>query len=79
MSATTVYCKTRAGHEEVAQRNHHLKARTRSLLILIDGHTPWAQLSAHLQLGSAGDEELQELLTADLITALDALGPPTES
>lgn len=79
MPASTVYCKTRAGHEELARRNHHLKARTRSLLILIDGHSSWAELSARLQLGAEAEDELRELLDAALICPLDALGPPTES
>ncbi|PLK48155.1 hypothetical protein [Uliginosibacterium sp. TH139] len=70
MPATAIYCKTRKGIEEIAHRSHHLPARLRSTLILIDGHTPWIELQQRLMLGNEAHAAIETLVNEGYIDVL---------
>lgn len=48
--AKAVYSKTGKAHEELAERQHGLKAKARQLLVLLDGNRPLGALSGMMPL-----------------------------
>lgn len=77
MLNSVTYCKTRKGVEEIAHRSHHLPARLRSTLILIDGHTPWHELQRKLMIGDEVQAALATLIAEGYVAPL-AGEPVTE-
>ncbi|TXF10425.1 hypothetical protein [Pelomicrobium methylotrophicum] len=69
----TVFAKTDKGRTEVATRQAGLDAKTRMLLIMLDGQTPLGQLAQKLtRLGDLGPC-LEELLALELIAPVDGV------
>jgi len=77
MPDTAIYSKTHKGAEEIATRSHHLPARLRSTLILIDGHTPWNQLQTRLMLTDDAHAAVEALLAEGYVQSIDD-EPPTQ-
>lgn len=75
MKPTDIPVKTESGHRELAQRKHKLTPRVRSLLIVIHGTEPVADLARNLH--ALGDVEgsLQQLLDLGLIVMRDGKAP----
>ncbi|GIX28064.1 MAG: hypothetical protein KatS3mg123_1945 [Burkholderiales bacterium] len=70
----TVFAKTDKGRAEVATRQAGLDAKTRMLLIMLDGQTPLGQLAQKLaHLGDLGPY-LEKLLALELIAPANGAG-----
>lgn len=69
-----VYRKTAAGQAELQARTRGLDARTRSVLILVNGELPAAAVSERL--GFAAGPVLQRLAEAGLVEPVPAPAPP---
>lgn len=70
MPDSTIYCKTHKGVEEIALRGHQLASRLRSILILIDGRTPWDELCERVVIGEDNEHIRQTLLEEGYIQPL---------
>jgi len=78
LAPNTVLQKTAAGVDEIATRKNGLPARTRSLLILVDGRLDIAQLLGKGQALGLALEHVESLVAAGLCEAasgLAAAGP----
>lgn len=71
LDTNVIPLKTEAGAEEIRTRAMRLDARLRSLLILVDGQKPIANLQAALGDGAA--DNLRRLRELGLITWDDSL------
>jgi hypothetical protein len=74
---TCIYDKSDKGREEIATRKHHLPARLRMLLVLIDGRHTRASLLAKLAVVGLGDADIDELLAQQHITLVGG-GPAAD-
>ena len=72
---TCIYDKTDKGREEIATRQHHLQARLRTLLLLIDGqHSLGDLLSKTAGLGIT-EENVAQLQSDGFITMVKGPDP----
>lgn len=76
MEAEVVLRKTDKGQEEIATRAHHLGARERSLLILVDGKSTVGQLIAKMAHVPNSAEVLDRLLAGGFVEAPGAAAVP---
>ncbi|WP_426175818.1 hypothetical protein [Massilia sp. TWR1-2-2] len=74
---TCIYDKSDKGREEIATRKHHLPARLRMLLVLIDGRHTRESLLAKLAVVGLCAADIDELLTQQYITLLGG-GPAAD-
>lgn len=72
MGFSSIYIKTEKGQEEIATRAHHLPARVRALLIMVDGKRTGAGLLASSPAGTEGEQHLALLLEQGFIAAVAA-------
>lgn len=68
MDSTTVYVKTPLGQDEIATRAHHLPARLRTVLIMVDGRRTMAELIAQNPAPHEAEAHLAALLEGGFIS-----------
>lgn len=74
MAAGTLHRKTELGAAEVKDRKLKLNPRVRTMLIMIDGAIPEADLIEHGERVGAPADFLEQLLAAGLIERIASLG-----
>ncbi|WP_333841152.1 hypothetical protein [Pelomicrobium sp.] len=75
-TSETVFAKTEKGRVEVATRQAGLDAKTRMLLIMLDGQISLGQLARRLaHLGDLGPY-VEKLLALELVAPVDGAGQP---
>lgn len=70
MDKNTVFVKTREGEEAMRQRTRLVQRNLRSILIMVDGHTPVEALSRRFGDANAAEAALTELLSGGFIAEL---------
>lgn len=79
MDEKAIYRKTAKGQEEISTRSHHLPARLRTLLVMVDGRNSGAEL---LLKGKAfGDPAafMEQLIAEGFIEAVEGAAPPVSA
>ena len=80
MNGPTILCKTRKGVDELAQRTGTVPQKLRSVLILVDGKTRYADLVQKCSFITQCDKHLDWLLQHGFVEAMPpvpgALAPP---
>ena len=67
MKLSSVFYKTPKGLDEISTRAHHLPARMRAMLILVDGHRTGSELVALSSSSSEGRKQLTSLLSGGFV------------
>jgi hypothetical protein len=73
----TVPTKTELGQEELRKRTHRLSQRHRTILLLVDGRRPLAEVLSLAQKAGASTSHFEELLRLGLVDLPDRLEPAT--
>lgn len=76
MHPSAVFSKTEKGRLEVKTRSNLIDQRCRSLLLLVDGKTPAAELIARVAGLSITREHFQKLMDLELVAAVDTGAAP---
>lgn len=71
-TTSTIFTKTQKGFEEMTRRTYRLPARMRALLIMVDGKTPVAELTARAASGDEANDFLTILHTDGFIEVIGA-------
>ncbi|WP_423708110.1 hypothetical protein [Undibacterium sp. WLX3042] len=75
----SIYDKTEKGREEIATRKHHLANRLRTLLVMVDGKQTATELLKKVSTLGFDENNIQELLDQELITAVSKSGEIIEA
>lgn len=75
----SIYDKTEKGREEIATRKHHLANRLRTLLVMVDGKQTATELLKKVSALGFDENNIQELLDQELITAVSKSGEIIEA
>ena len=70
-----VFDKTAKGREEIATRKYRVAPRLRTLLVMIDGRRPLADLMNNFAALGVTEEQFTELLEQDLIALVEGAAP----
>jgi len=71
-----VYEKTDKGREEIATRKHHMSARLRPVLVMVDGRQPLSALMPHLAKLGLDEASIEELAQQDFIRVIPGTEDP---